>query len=313
MICNLNNNYVRPIMIVLAFVFIPVYCCLAQDVKTLSTAKVLYEKDSVKQKDTLSNAQIISLVNQSLQKKRRNVLIMSFILISFACLIVYLRVKDGQKIKSLNLQLSKQKKAALLLLDHEQNNRLAVAKAIHDQVGQTLSVAKMSLSSLVDQTQKENHLNKGIKLIDKAVDELRKISRQLVPEGSSFGLIAALDEYVYQTQKEGSVKIEVQSLAEQLVIEKTRELIIFDTIQGILAYRIGHAEATAIKIKLSQGEKEVIIEINDNGLNMPQEDNRMDMEKTRTRMVLLGAELSTSNQLMGNQLQVTFPKHDGSN
>ena len=315
MICNLNSNYVKPIVIVLAFVFISVHCCLAQDVKTPSTVKVLHEKDSVKQKDTHSNAQIIALVNQSLQKKQRNVLIMSVILFSFSCLIVYLRVRDGQKIKSLNLQLAKQKKSAKLLLDHEQNNRLAVAKTIHDQVGQTLSVAKMSLSNLVDQAQKDNHLNSTIDLIDQTVDELRKISHQLVPEGSSFGLIGALEEYVYQIGKEGLVKIEVQSLGEPWVIEKTKELTIFEVIRGILAYRISHAEAKEIKVKLLQGEKDLFLEINDNGLyiNMLKADDVIGLEKTMAMLNLLEAELTNSNKLTRNEIQVIFPKHDGSN
>ncbi len=302
-------------MIVLAFVWIPVRCCLAQDVTTPSTVRLSYEKDSVEQKDKLSNAQITSLVNQSLEKKRRNVLIMSFILIGFSCLIVYLRVRDGQKIKSLNLQLAKQKKAAKLLLDHEQNNRLAVANKIHDQVGQILSVAKMNLSNLVDQPQKDNHLNSTIDLVDQAVDELRKISRQLVPEGSSFGLIGALEEYVYQIEKEGSVKIEVQYLGEPCVIEKTKELSIFEVIREILGYRISHAKAKEIKIKLLQREKDLVLAINDNGLdvNMLKEDDVMGLEKTVARLNLLEAKLSTSNQSIGNEIQVIFPKHDGSN
>ncbi len=302
-------------MIVLAFVWIPVHCCLAQDVKTPLTVRLSYEKDSVKQKDKLSKAHITSLVNQSLENKRRNVLIMSFILIGFSCLIVYLRVRDGQKIKSLNLQLAKQKKAAKLLLDHEQNSRLAVANKIHDQVGQTLSVAKMNLSNLVDQPQKDNHLNSTIDLVDQAIDELRKISRQLVPEGSSFGLIGALEEYVYQIEKEGSVEIEVQYLGEPWVIEKTKELSIFEVVQEILAYRISHAEAKEIKIKLIQGEKYLVLAINDNGLdvNMLKEDDVIGLEKTVARLNLLEAKLSTSNQSMGNEIQVIFPKHDGSN
>lgn len=311
---DINRNQLRSI-IILVFLFMLVYCSSAQELKTSPIAKVSDEKDSTKRKDELSKAQTILFVNQSLQSRRNNVLLMSFILIGFSCLIVYLRLRAGQKIKSLNLQLSKQKKATQLLLDHEQNNRLVVAKEIHDQVGQTLSVAKMNLSNMVDQSPKDDHLNSTIDLIDQAVNELRKISHQLLPEGSSFGLIGAIEEYVYQIDKEGLVKIEFQSLGEPWVVEKTKQLSIFEVIQGILVYRINHAEATEINIKLLQREKDVVLEIYDNGLsiNLWQDCNVMEVQKTIARLDLLEARLSTSNKLIGNEIQVIFPKYDGSN
>ncbi|KQB98726.1 sensor histidine kinase [Pedobacter sp. Hv1] len=310
MIDAINRSRLLPIMMLLVFLFIPFYCCLVQNVKATATQD--YKKDSgqiVPQKSMV-------LVEQSLEKRRNNVLMVSLMLILLVSLLLYYRLKEKQKLNALIKQMADQKRAVKSLLEHAQDERILMAKDIHNNIGQMLAVAKMNLSNLAFDAQNDTRLNSTLNLIDKTASELRNISQQLLPEGLNFGLFSAIEELCYKINQQEVAKIELQlsDQKEQVQLEKNRTLSIYSVVQEVLADRIKYAQATEIKIKIHQNQQNLLFEITDNGAIMEvkkvQGDRKKSWENIAVWIDLMDGTLQNQvKKITENQVQISLPNH----
>lgn len=298
MIYTLNRSRVLPIILLLAFLFIPFYCCLAQL--------------SPKNKDNQEIIRLERAIVKKVKDQRKALLLLVMGLTGFT---LYLRYKASQKVDALVSQMADQKKAIKLLLNDTQQERLRIANDIHNNIGQVLSAAKMNLSNLVSDGQNDA-LDRTLNLIDQGVNELRNISQQLIPEGLNFGVFNAIEELCFKINQEGVVNVELQ-LPDQSVyyqFEKSRALSIYELVEEILMDRIKYAGAGKINLTLHQDKMNLMIELEDNGeqfdVDLVQEQKKISWTNILLRIDLLDGKLQTqSKKLKANHLQVTLPNH----
>src|SRR5450755_4744585 len=109
-----------------------------------------------------------------------------------------------------------------------------IAREIHDNVGQILSLAKLGLGTL-DLDRKEEAKESIVEISDileKALDDLRHMSRvmnsKIINKG---GLIKSIEMQVGYIQRGGKFNIHLNINGEPIRLDETKEIILFRIVQ----------------------------------------------------------------------------------
>ncbi|HEX6431631.1 MAG TPA: sensor histidine kinase [Niastella sp.] len=161
-----------------------------------------------------------------------------------------------------------QLKLAGALLQGEERERKRMAGDLHDGLGGMLAGVKINLSRL-SPASKEDVFAKDLPVIinqlDKSVNELRRIARNLMPESLlNSGLEIALKE-ICESFASPEQTIDFQAYNIEKDITQDMQVTIFRIVQELLTNAVRHAGATAILVQCSQNENIFFITVEDNG------------------------------------------------
>jgi len=276
----------------------------AQDIKTLKKQ---------------SQIQTLEIVNKELDIKRRNLLIFFILMVFIAMGIVSLLFYNRYRLKQQNLlqaEIFKQQEiAARSLFEGEQQERIRIARDLHDSLGQMLSVVKMNLSTMSD-IEAEHSLTKNTaSLVDKTIEEVRHISHNLIPEELNFGLFGAIENLCDKITASEKTKATL-SIPEDLQhykFEKQNELGIYRIVQEVLHNMVKHAGATEIGISVSRRKHLMIIQIRDNGKGFDTNDIKkssgLGWKNIAARVSMLNGELQVSSEILtGTAIEISIPE-----
>ncbi|MFP5040727.1 sensor histidine kinase [Parasediminibacterium sp. JCM 36343] len=139
-----------------------------------------------------------------------------------------------------------------------------ISGEIHDNIGQILSLAGLQLST-IPTTEKER-LDQGIDLIDKAIEDLRDISKSLDPDRvQAVGIIESIGHELNLLEKTGKYTTEFSAEADFIYLSADKTIILYRIVQETLNNIIKHAQANHINITVTGSEQENILAIHDNG------------------------------------------------
>jgi PAS domain S-box-containing protein len=156
----------------------------------------------------------------------------------------------------------------LAVIDAQEKERSEIGRELHDNVNQILGATKLYIEmAKTQESRKLELLDIASSNLVKAVDEIRKLSKELItPSITSLGLedtVAALvDELTLAHHI--FIHVDFSAFHENDIDEKLR-LNIFRIIQEQLNNIIKHAEAEQVFITVSRNEKEIVLSINDDG------------------------------------------------
>ncbi len=159
-----------------------------------------------------------------------------------------------------------QQKFTQSLIKAQEKERKRVSKELHDGVGQNLLLIKNSLQLNPDKT---------LKLIDKTIEEIRYISRNLHPvQLEKFGLTKALKNIVEDINEltEIFVTEEIENIDN--FFPKEKEIYLYRIVQECFNNIIKHSGATAAKITAKKEKNKVTVTIQDNGKGFNFETNQ---------------------------------------
>ncbi|AEV99396.1 hypothetical protein A4D02_26530 [Niastella koreensis] len=161
-----------------------------------------------------------------------------------------------------------QLKLAAALLQGEERERKRLAGDLHDGLGGMLAGVKINLSRL-SPTTTEDAIAKDLPVIinqlDRSVNELRRIARNMMPESLvSSGLEIALKE-ICESFTAPNLQVDFQAYNVEKNIAQDMQVTIFRIVQELLTNAVRHAGATAILVQCSQNENTFYITIEDNG------------------------------------------------
>lgn len=143
-----------------------------------------------------------------------------------------------------------------------------ISREIHDNIIQTLSLAKLNLNILDINNPKEMPLlvNKSIDLLSKSLIDLNHLSKSLDADLiSNHGLLHSLEYELEKWSVSPKIKVSMNVVGDSQYLETSTELIIFRIIQESLSNIIKYAEATNIEIKIVYKETMLLFTITDNG------------------------------------------------
>lgn len=178
------------------------------------------------------------------------------------------QLKQHKQLHQLEMdKVSQKNKISLLsaMLNGQESERTRIARDLHDGLGGILSAMKIELSSTLADQHDKSLLDPTLRRIDYAVDELRLISQNLMPETLiKYGLGEAIRSYCTRMRNKG-VQLLCQIFHYKNELEEEKELILYRIMQELVTNAIKHAEATTIFVQLLQSDGKVTLTVEDNG------------------------------------------------
>jgi signal transduction histidine kinase len=153
----------------------------------------------------------------------------------------------------------------------QDEERRRISRELHDTVGQSLTAVLINLERL-SRTVTDKTLKETIDLVKNASREVRTVSYLMHPPILDFaGLKTAVKWYVEGFNKRSGIKTEVQTCQEvpRLPIEK--ETALFRIVQECLTNVHRHSGATKAWIRIVVNERQMRLEVEDNGRGFAEE------------------------------------------
>lgn len=178
------------------------------------------------------------------------------------------RKRAEEKLKSYSEQL-RSLSARLEMVREEE--RAAISREIHDELGQALTALKMDVAWLAERlTGKPKGFREKTeamsRLIDTTIAAVRKISSELRPWVlDELGLTAAIEWQIQQFQSRTGIRCRLPVLPEELPLDRDRNTAIFRIFQETLTNVARHAGATRVTVSLGTRREQVVLVVRDNG------------------------------------------------
>lgn len=156
--------------------------------------------------------------------------------------------------------------------------RTNIAREIHDELAQTLTVLKMDLSwlkkkFLTGQKPMTEKADSMLKTIDRTIETMKRIATNLRPGIlDDLGLAAAIEWQAEEFEKQTGIKCKVALDADDITLDRDRNTAIFRIFQETLTNVARHAKATQITVRLKQSEGKIKLTVRDNGKGITKEE-----------------------------------------
>ncbi|WP_417602124.1 tetratricopeptide repeat-containing sensor histidine kinase [Owenweeksia hongkongensis] len=214
--------------------------------------------------------------------------------------------KQREKISAQKIdQLKKEQavKTIEALLQGQEKERGRISEDLHDRLGSTLSAVRMQIEAYgesVDTSDSES-VKKLLALVDRAIEETRSISHNLISGVlARFGLEAALKELQENFNVSQRVKVHLK-IGELNSMESEFEVVVFRIVQEILNNALRHSDAENIWIDVGMREDTLRLEIKDDGsgFDLEQKSTGMGLKNINTRVTRLEGNLNIASHLGG--------------
>ncbi len=162
----------------------------------------------------------------------------------------------------------KQREITEATIQAQEKERTEIGRELHDNINQILTTTKLYIDLAMHEPDfVEEMLRKSYNNISTAIDEIRALSKSLVPPSlGDIGIKEAIREMISNLQH-GGVRIDfVTDQIEELYLAPNLELMVFRIIQEQVNNIIKHSKASRAEIKLSGYKKMLNITIRDNGV-----------------------------------------------
>lgn len=208
----------------------------------------------------------------------------------------------------------------------QEEERKRIARELHDDLGQTLTVLKMDVSSLKaklnidsvsDAAQKQLHedIERMDGLLNHTVQSVRRISADLRPLLlDELGLAIALEALVkHVMQRSQHIRFRLDLNADRLQVDQRVATPLYRIAQEALNNTVKHSEATEATLRLYRNASDdLIMEFSDNGKGMAPADRRklasFGLIGMRERVLAVGGEIVIEgNPGMGTRIRVRIP------
>jgi len=192
----------------------------------------------------------------------------------------------------------------------QEGERQRIARELHDEIGQSLTVALLSLRRVADRAPES--LREETELAQQAVrtslEDVRQVARRLRPGVlADLGLRSALKELVDEFTRTSGVDV-VRSLPKDLpAIGRDVELVVYRVAQEALTNVARHAHATSVRISLALDGRRLTLVVSDNGQGGDYPEG-VGIRGMRERAALVGADLSiAANPGGGTDVRLAIP------
>ena len=193
-----------------------------------------------------------------------------------------------------------------------------ISQEIHDNIGQTLSLAKLNLNT-VKMHEAENAIQKIAatkELVSKAILDLRSLSKTMHTDTIlQAGLVKALEIELQIVGRSADIHTALRISGTPFSLDPQKELIIFRTIQEAFNNVIKHSGGNSVNTEVIYGPTRMEITVADNGSGF--DPNVVTTEKVggsglrnmKNRMQLIGGSLNIQpNDPNGTKVQIVIPK-----
>lgn len=207
------------------------------------------------------------------------------------------------------------------LVSAQEEERRTIARELHDEIGQILTVVKFELSHaqryIGSLGGKPDFLDDARSITDRALDAVRDISHFLHPSVlDDLGLPAAIEGYVQRMSKRQDLRVEFNPVNMAARLPPEMELALYRIVQEGVTNVLRHAEARRCVVELVRDDARstVRLTIRDDGRGFdatagpPASSRGLGLVGIRERVAQLGGELGVESTIgVGTRLSAAFP------
>lgn len=204
-----------------------------------------------------------------------------------------------------------------------EEEKRAIAREIHDDLGQILMAQKIDMGLLKKRIVSENRLTLSddisikldnmISLIDKTIKSARAIMNGLRPEIlETHGFTYTINNYLHEFELRNHIECEFNCSIPNLELSDQQSLSLFRIVQEALTNTVKYAQATLININITNSQAKLHLEIIDNGIgfdiNTSGRKDSYGMIGMRERVILIDGKLDITSELgKGTSIKVEIP------
>lgn len=195
--------------------------------------------------------------------------------------------------------------------------RARIAREIHDELGQYLTALRMDVAMLGIRHGAGNpelaEQARGMKeTIDTTIGVVRQVAAALRPGALDMGLASATEWLLANFHDRTGVRCTLESPAEDLPLDDDRTTAVFRILQESLTNIARHAEATRVRVRLTQEEGVLCVQVEDDGQGFDtlavREKKTFGLMGIRERAIAFGGESRLDSQPgRGTTLTVRIP------
>jgi len=225
------------------------------------------------------------------------------------------RKRNEQELKLRRDQL---RNLASRLQSIREEERKMIAREIHDELGQVLSVLKIQVALLAnrlrpDQADLKDRTASISQFIDQTVDTVQRISAKLRPGIlDELGLVAAIQWQAEDFQKQTGIFCKYSLPEEEIDLNPEQATAVFRIFQEALTNVARHADAEKVSVFLRRRNHHLVLEITDNGAGIStaqiNDSKSLGLLGMRERALLMGGEVKIHGvRGKGTNVKVIIP------
>lgn len=200
--------------------------------------------------------------------------------------------------------------ASASALAAQENERQRIARELHDEIGQTLTVALLRLKRAVDRApaSMQDELADAQEIVRSSLDEVREIARRLRPDAlEDLGLHSALNALCADFGQASGIAVVKHIAPQSDRLKPEVELVCYRIAQESLTNVARHSGASKVWLDLHTGATELTLRIADDGCGGVDREGA-GINGMRERALLVNAELTiTSPQDGGTEVRLVIP------
>lgn len=243
-------------------------------------------------------------------------LLVGFIVTS---LFVYQRRQHRQEQQLARMKDEYQQELLRSQLEIQETTFKTIALELHDNIGQVLSVVKLSLSVLP--LDKEHPAYESIQssrqMLNKVIYDMGNLTKSLHTDRiAQIGLVEAMRFDLDSLRRTGLLEVDFSVDGMEYRLEDQRSIFLYRMFQEMLNNILKHSRATKVNIAVNYSiDNKFVLQVEDNGVGFDVEKTRqtssssgIGLKSMTNRASLIGAQISVQSQPgKGTSIQVEVP------
>jgi signal transduction histidine kinase len=244
-------------------------------------------------------------MNESRNSKILNYFLLStLLLLLIVSGLVFRSLRLQQKNTSFRYELSIAKTELVKqVIETQETERQRLAKDLHDELGGTLSIIKAKIAQ-------ETSNPATVNLVEKAIDDLRLVSRNLMPpELAAEGLSHAIYYTLERIQSSSDIEFTFVTFGKEQRQSQETELNIYRIVTELLNNILKHSKATKAVVQLIYYADSLSIIVEDNGVGIKkaQTDWGIGLKNINSRVEFLNARINMDFGIGGTTIMIEVP------
>lgn len=192
-------------------------------------------------------------------------------------------------------------------LEIQENTFKTISQELHDNIGQMLSVVKLSLSALP--LEKEHQAQPLVKhsqeVLNKAIVDLSDLNKSLHPDRiTDIGLAESIKFELAAIKRAGLLKVQFSLVGKEFQLPDEKAIFLFRIFQEILNNVLKHSKATTINVTITYDTDNTFgMEVEDNGVGFETDGKGTPLSSAKgvgltsmfNRAKLIGADISMTS------------------
>ena len=247
---------------------------------------------------------------------------LAFLLVGFivSMLFLYQRRQHRQEQQLARMKDQYQQELLRSQLEIQESTFKTIAQELHDNIGQVLSVVKLSLSilPLEKDHQAYESVQNSRQMLNKVIFDMGNLTKSMHTDRiTQIGLVEAMRFDLDSLQRTGLLKVSFSVEGDEYKLEDQRSIFLFRMFQEMVNNILKHSKATHVNIAVNYSiDNKFVLKVEDNGIGFDIEKKRtqatsssgIGLKSMTNRASLIGAQITVQSQPgKGTSIKVELP------